>query len=217
VGAVISPLFSNIFLGALDEAFADGGNGMLVRYADDFVVLCRTEAEARAAERLAREALAALGLELNPDKTRVVDLRNGREGFDFLGWHFRARASGRLLERGIRRYYLHRWPSQRAMKRLREKVRAKTGSNRTGVGDVRVLISELNPILRGWGNYFRTGNASRKFVQVDRYVAWRLRGLLVKRHGRNLRAGQADRWTQQWFRELGLHQLMGTIRYPGVA
>jgi RNA-directed DNA polymerase len=216
-GGVISPLFSNIFLGALDEAFADGGNGMLVRYADDFVVLCRTEAEARAAERLAREALAALGLELNPDKTRVVDLRNGREGFDFLGWHFRARASGRLLERGIRRYYLHRWPSQRAMKRLREKVRAKTGSNRTGVGDVRVLISELNPILRGWGNYFRTGNASRKFVQVDRYVAWRLRGLLVKRHGRNLRAGQADRWTQQWFRELGLHQLMGTIRYPGVA
>jgi RNA-directed DNA polymerase len=216
-GGVISPLLSNIYLHALDLAFQGAENGLLVRYADDFVVLCRTESEARAAEAKAREVLASLGLELHPDKTKVVDLREGREGFDFLGCHFRARASGKLMERGIRRCYLHRWPSQRAMKSIRAKVRAKTGRNRTGASDIREVIAVLNPLLRGWGNYFRTGNATEKFVSIDRYVVRRLRGLLVKRHGRNLRAGQADAWTRRWFEDLGLHQLMGTIRYPGVA
>lgn len=215
-GGVISPLLSNVYLHALDLAFQGDENGLLVRYADDFVVLCRTEAEARAAETEAREVLASLGLELHRDKTKVVDLREGREGFDFLGCHFRARASGKLMERGIRRYYLHRWPSARAMKSIRAKVKAKTGRNRTGM-DIREVIVDLNPLLRGWGNYFRTGNAANRFIEIDRYVAWRLKRLLVKRHGRNLRAGQADRWTRQWFGELGLHQLMGTVRYPGVA
>jgi RNA-directed DNA polymerase len=216
-GGVISPLLANIYLHALDLAFADGTHGKLIRYADDFVVLCRTEDEARAAEAKAREVLASLGLELHPEKTKVLDLREGREGFDFLGAHFRARISGRLLERGISRYYLQRWPSKRAMKSIRAKVRAKTGRNRTGVGDIHEVIVDLNPLLRGWGNYFRTGNAAKKFRQVDRYVAWRLKRLLIKRHGRNLRAGRAARWNEAWFVEQGLHQLMGTIRYPGVA
>lgn len=216
-GGVISPLLSNIYLHAFDRAFSVRGIGELVRYADDFVVLCRSEGEANAALGAAGEILAGLGLELHPDKTKVVDLREGREGFDFLGWHFRARVSGRLLERGICRYYLHRWPSQRAMKRLRAKVKAKTARNRVGVRDIRVVIDELNPILRGWGNYFRTGNAAEKFVQLDRYVAWRLTRLLIKRHGRNLRAGQADQWTPDWLRAHGLHRLMGTIRYPRAA
>ena len=79
------------------------------------------------------------------------------------------------------------------------------------------MIADLNPILRGWGNYFRTGNAAAKFVQIDRYVAWRLQRLLVKKRGRNLRAGQADQWTPEWFHEHGLHQLCGTIRYPKAA
>jgi RNA-directed DNA polymerase len=216
-GGVISPLLANIYLHAFDRAMAEQGCGELVRYADDYVVLCRSEREARAALRAAGEILAALGLELHPDKTRVVDLRDGREGFDFLGWHFRARVSGRLLERGIRRYYLHRWPSQRSMKRVRRKINAHTGRNRASVRDIREVIRMLNPILRGWGNYFRTGNAADQFVQIDRYVAWRLKRLLIKRHGRNLRAGQAERWTRDWFWELGLHRLMGTIRYPGIA
>ena len=216
-GGVISPLLSNIYLHAFDRAMVAAGVGELVRYADDFVVLCRSEREAEAALAAAGEIFAELGLELHPDKTQVVDLRDGREGFDFLGWHFRARVSGRLLERGIRRYYLHRWPSRRAMKRIRAKVRAKTGRNRVGIKDIRVVIDELNPILRGWGNYFRTGNAATRFIQLDRYVAWRLKRLLVKRHGRNLRAGQAGQWTPDWLKELGLHRLMGTIRYPGSA
>ncbi len=217
-GGVISPLLSNIYLHAFDRAFSQRGIGELVRYADDFVVLCRSERKAKAALGAAGEILAGLGLRLHPDKTKVVDLREGREGFDFLGWHFRARVSGRLLEqRGICRYYLQRWPSQRSMKRLREKVKLKTGRNRVGIRDVRELIAELNPILRGWGNYFRTGNAADTFTQIDRYVAWRLKRLLIKRKGRNLRAGEAAAWIPDWLQAHGLHRLMGTIRYPRAA
>jgi RNA-directed DNA polymerase len=216
-GGVISPLLANVYLHAFDSALAERGFGGLVRYADDFVVLCRSRREAEAALHAAGEILAGLGLELHPDKTRVVDLREGREGFDFLGWHFRARVSGRLLERGIRRSYLHRWPSQRSMKRIRGKIKACTGRKRASIGDLGDVIAELNPILRGWGNYFRTGNASVQFLTIDRHVAWRLKRMLIKRHGRNLRAGRADRWTRAWFEEQGLHRLMGTVRYPGLA
>jgi RNA-directed DNA polymerase len=217
-GGVISPLLANIYLHALDRALAERGVGTLVRYADDGVVLCRSEQQARAALAAVEDILAGLGLQLHPGKTRVVDLREGREGFDFLGCHFRARMSGRLWEqKQIVRFYLHRWPSQKAMKRLREKVKDHTGRHRVGVRDIRVIIAELNPILRGWGNYFGTGNAAGKFVQIDRYVVWRLKRLLIKKRGRNLHAGQADQWTPIWFREQGLHQLMGTVRYPKAA
>jgi RNA-directed DNA polymerase len=216
-GGVISPLLANIYLHVFDQALAASAVGELVRYADDGVVLCRTRRQAEAALALVEQTLADLGLRSHPGKTRIVDLGEGREGFDFLGWHFRARVSGRLLERGIRRYYLHRWPSQRAMKALRAKIRNLTGRHRLGVRDVRVLIAELNPILRGWGNYFRTGNAADKFIQLDRYVAWRLKRLLVKKRGRNLRPGQAERWTRQWLHQQGLYRLMGTIRYPEAA
>ena len=112
--------------------------------------------------------------------------------------------------------YLHRWPSQRAMKPLRAKVKARTGRNRAGT-DVRLVIQELNPILRGWGNYFRTGNAATKFHQVDWYVVGRLRSLMVKKRGRNLRAGQAARWDEDWFNGQGLYRLRGTIRHPKAA
>jgi len=166
-GGVISPVLSNVYLHALDLAFQGGKNGLLVRYADDFVVLCRTESEARAAEAKASEVLASLGLELHPDKTKVVDLREGREGFDFLGCHFRARASGRLMERGIRRYYLHRWPSQRAMKSIRAKVKAKTGRNRTGVSDIREVIADLNPLLARLGQLL-SHRERRREVHRDR-------------------------------------------------
>jgi RNA-directed DNA polymerase len=216
-GGVISPLLANIYLHGFDQAMQAAGVGQLVRYADDFVVICRTREQAETALRLAGDILGVLGLQLHPGKTRVVDLREGREGFDFLGCHFRARMSGRLWEqKRIVRYYLHRWPSQRAMKRLREKIKHRTSRSRVGV-DIRVVIDGLNPILRGWGNYFRTGNAADKFIEIDRYVAWRLKRLQIKKRGRNLRAGQADQWTRHWFREQGLHQLMGTVRYPKAA
>lgn len=214
-GGVISPLLSNIYLHAFDRAFSERGVGTLVRYADDWVALCDSEEEAIEALGAAREILGALGLELHPEKTRIVDLRDGREGFDFLGCHFRARVSGRMLERGVRRYYLHRWPSQRAMKRIRARVKLLTDRRRNaGIKDIREVIAVLNPVLRGWGNYFRTGNAADKFRQIDRHVAWRLKRLLISRKGRNLRAGEAAVWTEDWFVGLGLHRLRGTIRYP---
>ncbi len=161
-GGVISPLLANVFLHAFDRAWAEHGTGELVRYADDFVVMCTTCSQAEQAEQRARVLLGELGLELHPDKTRVVDLREGKEGFDFLGCHLHARVSGRLLERGVRKYYLHRWPSQRSMKRARQKVKALTGRNRVGM-ELRDVIGDLNLFLRGWGNYFRTGNAAQKF------------------------------------------------------
>jgi RNA-directed DNA polymerase len=216
-GGVISPLLANIYLHAFDRAWAEHGTGELVRYADDFVVLCRSASQAEQAQRRAAALLTDLGLELHPDKTRVVDLREGREGFDFLGCHLHARMSGRLWEqKRIVRYYLHRWPSQRSMQRARQRVKAFTGRHRVG-SQLQDLIKGLNLFLRGWGNYFRTGNAAKKFRQLDRYVAWRLKRLLIKKRGRNLRAGQAGRWTEAWFHDQGLHKLLGTIRYPKAA
>lgn len=216
-GGVISPLLANIYLHVLDTELSARGVGELVRYADDGVVLCRSAAQAERALAAVGEILASLGLWLHPEKTKVVDLRAGREGLDFLGCHFRARMSGRLWEqKRIIRYYLQRWPSQAAMVRLRAKVRNLTGRNRVGL-DVRDVIAALNPILRGWGNYFRTGNAATKFIQIDRYVVRRLFRLMVKKRGRNLRAGQAGQWTQEWFNGHGLHRLRGTVRYPRAA
>jgi len=216
-GGVISPLLANIYLHAFDRAWVESGTGDLVRYADDFVVLCSSRSQADDAERRARALLGDLGLSLHPGKTAVVDLREGKEGFDFLGWHFRARMSGKLWERKrIVRYYLHRWPSVRSMKRARARIKAMTARSQVGQ-QLEAVIRRLNLFLRGWGNYFRTGNSTSEFNTMDRYVAWRLKRLLIKQRGRNLRAGQADRWTTTWFHDQGLHQLMGTIQYPKAA
>ncbi|MDO0929883.1 group II intron reverse transcriptase/maturase [Streptomyces sp. TG1A-8] len=216
-GGVISPLLANIYLHVLDTELAERGVGELVRYADDGVVLCRSVANTRKALGAVGEILGSLGLELHPDKTKLVDLREGREGLDFLGCHFRARFSGRMWEKYRKvRFYLHRWPSQATMKRLRDRVHERTDRRRTGT-DIRDVIAEVNPILRGWGNYFRTGNAAKKFIQVDGYVVGRLRGLMVRKRGRNLRAGQIKVWTEEWFNGHGLYRLRGTIRYPKAA
>jgi hypothetical protein len=216
-GGVISPLLSNIYLHVLDVAWERQGAelGTLVRYADDFVVVCATRSACEAAERRVRTILAQVGLELHPEKTRRVELSWGKQGFDFLGCHLRKRLSGRIWEQQRKRiYFLQRWPSQRSLQRVRQRVKALTGRDRNGVKDVRVIIRELNPILRGWAAYFRTGNAAIKFDQVDDYVWGRLRSFLVKRKGRHLRAGEATRWTRDFFYQHGLYRLQGTIQYP---
>jgi group II intron reverse transcriptase/maturase len=217
-GGVISPLLSNIYLHELDKEWQDqhAALGVLVRYADDFVVMCKTAESCVVSERLVRDILGRLGLEMHPEKTRRVDLTLGREGFDFLGCHLHKRVSGRMLERGIRRYFLQRWPSQRSMCRVRKRVHDLTGRNREGV-DLRTIIAELNPVLRGWGNYFKTGNATRKFGAVDTYVWRRLQAQMTARKGRHLRWSDVLKWDRKAFHELGLHRLQGTVRYPGVA
>lgn len=130
----------------------------------------------------------------------------------------RKRLNGRVWAQQRRRlYFLQRWPSARSMKRIRERVHGLTGRSRHGVKDVRVLIRAINPVLRGWGVYFRTGNATRKFKQVDTYVWNRLRDFMVARKGRHLRAGEARRWTREFFHTHGLYRLCGTVQYPEAA
>ena len=219
-GGVISPLLSNIYLSVLDDVWQrrNAHLGELVRYADDFVVLCKTKRDVDEAEQRVRQVLTRLGLELHPDKTRKVDLSWGKEGFDFLGCHLRKRMSGPIWEKERRRvYFLQRWPSMRAMKRIRQRVKHLTPRSRCHA-DLRGVVAQLNPVLRGWGEYFRSGNADVKFNQLDGYVWRQLRGLRLKRAGSKLRAGEAERWTRDYFVQgFGLHRLRGTVRYPEAA
>ncbi len=218
-GGVISPLLSNIYLGWLDDVWLKrcAGLGILVRYADDFVVLCKTEKDCREAERRMRKLLAELKLQLHPDKTRRVNLWDGKQGFDFLGCHLRKRFSGPVWKKyGKRRHYLQRWPSTKSMKRIRTRVKELTLKSRSHE-DPRAIIARLNPVLRGWGQYFRTGNATQKFCEVDKYVVWRLRRMRICRKGRHLKPGEAHRWKSSYFTALGLYHLHGTIKYPGSA
>ena len=218
-GGVISPLLSNIYLHVLDELWTrhSAPLGTLVRYADDFVVICRTKSECEQAEARIRVILARLGLELHPEKTRRVELFDGKEGFDFLGCHLHKRLSGRIWERtGRRSYFLQRWPSRRSMCRIRQRVRELTRRSRCHT-DLREVIRELNPVLRGWAQYFRTGNAATRFGQLDDYVWRRLLRLRLARKGRHLKPGEVRRWTRESFENLGLIRLRGTIRYPEAA
>jgi RNA-directed DNA polymerase len=216
-GGVISPLLSNVYLDYLDTVWQErcGEIGQLVRYADDFVVQCKSRTDCREARRRIEIILSRLKLELHPEKSGEVDLSWGRQGFDFLGCHLRRRMSGmRLAKQGKRVDFLHRWPSQRSMKRVRSRVRELTQRRANAGRDIRDVILDLNPILQGWGNYFRTGNATVKFLQVDTYVWKRLRRLKVKAKGRNLRPGQWREWTREYFYKMGLKRLRGTVRYP---
>jgi RNA-directed DNA polymerase len=218
-GGVISPLLSNIYLDFLDGVWSKrcADLGVLVRYCDDFVVLCKTERDCREAERRVRKLLAELKLELHPDKTKRVDLGWGKQGIDFLGCHLRKCFSGPVWTKERKRvYFLQRWPSQRSMKRIKQRVKDLTPKQRSHV-DPRVIIAELNPVLRGWGQYFRTGNASEKFSEVDKYVVWRLRRMRIHRKGRHLKPGEARRWKEPYFAALGLVHLHGTVTYPRAA
>jgi len=215
-GGVISPLLSNLYLHVLDVLWSrhSAPLGTLIRYADDFVIVCRTRHACEEAERRVRVILKRLGLEVHPDKTRRVELYDGKEGFEFLGCSLRKRMSGKLWEeQGKRLYFLHRWPSARSMKRVRGRVRELTRRSRCHA-DLRAVIADLNPVLRGWSTYFRTGNAAKRFNQLDEYVWRRLRRLRVERKGRHLRAGEAQRWTRESFWNLGLVRLRGTVAYP---
>jgi len=163
----------------------------------------------------AGQNLQGLRLELRPTKTRLVELGLGKEGFDFLGCH------PRIVRSHFKgRNYLFRWPSRRAMKSVRAKVHDLTTPRRwAGLKDIREVIAEVNPILRGWGNYFRTGNASGKFNAVERCVRERLLRLPVRRGGQrrpDARRLRPVQWPHRRFvNEHGLYRLLGTIRYPG--
>ena len=119
----------------------------------------------------------------------------------------------RSIQRNPRRYYVQRWPSPRAMTRLRQRVHELTSARRSGLQDVTALIQLLNPVLRGWGSYFRTGNAFAKFNQLDRYVHGRITRWLWRRGGQRTRFW-AQKWPPQRLYSLGLHRLSGSVGYP---
>ena len=218
-GGVISPLLANLYLHELDREWQRDCQhlGILVRYADDFVVLCQRESQANEAMQRLREIFARLQLTLHPEKTKLVQIGLGKDGFDFLGCHLRI-----VKSRFKGRTYLFRWPSAKAMRNVRAKIRDLTDRRRrAGLKDVDEVIADLNPVLKGWGNYFKTGNASKQFHQIDYYV-WRcITRMLGKQrgfHGHRLAwrvAQQRRAWPLAKLRARGLHKLLGTIQYPG--
>ena len=209
-GGVISPLLANIYLNKLDRIWAARCSqlGILVRYADDFVVMCRQESQAKEALRRIGLVMDRLGLTLHPAKTRMVDLRRGRESFVFLGCTIHKKRS---IQRAPSKHYTQRWPSPKATKKLRERVRELTSKRQSGK-DVKQIIVDLNPAIRGWGNYFRTGNADREFNKMDNFVVLRLRRWQFRRGGQ--RATKRVPFTGNQLYGMGLYQLQGTVKYP---
>lgn len=207
-GGVLSPLLANVYLHYLDKVWAErcGHLGVLVRYADDLVILCSGQEEALEALRRLGLVMERLALKLHPTKTRLVELAQGREGFDFLGFHHRLVRSWRTG-----RYYLQRWPRRKAMTAIREKIRAIVGGRNRLDRSLEEVIGELNPVLRGWGNYFAVGNSTKQLQAMDSYVEERLSLFLSKKHGKSGR-GWGMRWREVDFRGKGLYQLQGTVR-----
>ena len=189
-GGVISPLLANIYLHVLDMYWAERFTslGKLYRYADDFVIVYRTEQDAAKALEAIKWVMTRLKLTLHPTKTRIVDM--GREGFDFLGFHFhkiKSKKSGKLLP------YI--WPSQKAIKTVRRKIRQITARKRLS-NPPEEVVKYLNRVIRGWRNYFRIGNSTKKFQDLDRYVGERLRRWV--RWSR----GARGRWSEKAFNAL---------------
>jgi len=188
-GAVISPLLSNLYLDDLDQTMAKSGYAM-VRYADDFVILCRSQAEAEAALAVVRQWVDGRGLQLHPEKTRLVDASQ-KGGFDFLGYHF---------ERG------KHWPRRKSLQKVKDKLREQT--RRTNGYSLEAIIQKVNRTLVGWFGYFKHSNKTT-FAALDGWVRRRLRSILRKRSGRRGLSKGSDhqRWPNAYFARLGLYSL----------
>jgi RNA-directed DNA polymerase len=208
-GGAISPLLSNVYGHALDALWAKESShlGSIVRYADDAVILCRSEADAQQAYQWLQRTAQALKLVLHPDKTRIVDLRGGAEGFDFLGFH-----QHMVRSRKYGKWYCQRWPSGRAMAAIRAKVKATTAPRSRLKQPIGNLVAELNPVLRGWCNYFRWGNSAKKFSQVDAYV-WERLALFDSKKRQNAGRRWGEEHAYAWATGLGVYRLSGKVRY----
>ncbi len=196
-GAVISPLLANIYLDPLDHLLAEQGLA-LVRYADDFVILCRTPEDAQRALAVVQQWTADNGLTLHPTKTRIVDVR--QEGFDFLGYHFQRTRSG-----------IRHWPRPQSLGKLKDNLRTKT--KRANGRSLPCIIADVNRVLVGWFGYFQH-SLQTTFVSVDGWVRTRLRSILRKRRGGRGRGRGADhqRWPNAYFADLGLYSLVAAHR-----
>ena len=208
-GGVISCVLANVVLHELDRIWEDRCSqlGQLIRYADDVVVACRTEAQAGEALRRIGVILEGLKLTLHANKTKVVYVGDGAQGFDFLGFHCRKVASKKY--RGKR--YFQCWPSRRAMQRVRERIKAITAPRHRLPEPIEPIVAEVNRVVSGWGAYFRVGNSTRKFHAVDTYVYMRLGRFLANKTRRSWRARKRDIWAL--FEKLGVYRLSGTVRW----
>jgi RNA-directed DNA polymerase len=188
-GAVMSPLLSNIYLDGLDHLMASSGFQM-VRYADDFVIMCRSAEEAASALGVVQGWTASAGLTLHPDKTRIVDATQ-RGGFDFLGYHF---------ERG------YRWPRPKSLKKFKDTIRSLT--RRTSGWSLGAILSSVSSVLAGWFGYFKHSHWTT-FAPIDKWIRMRLRSILRRRAGRRGRGRGLDhhRWPNAFFAEQGLFSL----------
>ena len=196
VQAVISPLMANIYLHVLDMYWTKqfSGLGTLVRYADDFVIVCRSKMAALRALEEVRQIMKKLKLTLHPTKTRLVEMHG--EGFEFLGFHFQKRTdrkTGKLLP-----YF---WPGQKAMKTVRSKIRQITDRSRKRLPMTRI-VEDLNPVVRGWRNYFCVGNSTKKLKDLDRYVWLRIRKSFLVHQG--TRGGSKASRFPTWFARSGV-------------
>ena len=207
-GGVISPCLCNVYLHRIDRQWAERGHGVLVRYADDLLAMCRTRAEAEAALVSLRQILAELELELKEAKTRIVHLEEGGEGLDFLGFHHRW-----VRARGARHVcFLARWPSRQGMQHARDQIREMT-DRRWLLRPIEETTGKVNAFLRGWAGYFRYGNSARHFDAISNYAAGRLALHVAKRHKRPRGYG----WSVFAFQSpdrLGLIDLNGTVVAP---
>ena len=207
-GGVISPCLCNVYLHRLDRQWTERGHGELVRFADDMVVMCRSRQEAERALRALRVILGELGLTLKDAKTRIVHLRDGGEGVDFLGFHHRwVRA-----KRAKHVQFLARWPSRRAMQHARDRVREITARERLLL-PIEDIVRDLNGYLRGWAGYFRYGNSARHFNLIEHHAHNRLALFVAKRHQRTRAYG----WRLVTYaspNRLGLISLAGTVVAP---
>lgn len=189
-GAVVSPLLANLYLHSVDVAMAEAGYQM-VRYADDFVILCRSQEEAQGALDYVGKLVTGKGLTLHPEKTRLVDATVAGIGFDFLGYHFEAG---------------NRWPRKKSLQKFKDTIRKKTG--RCNDNSLETIIKRINNTLIGWFAYFKHSN-KYTFQSIDGWIRRRLRSILRKREKRRgySRGWDNMRWPNKYFRNHGLFSL----------
>jgi RNA-directed DNA polymerase len=194
-GAVISPLLANLYLHSVDVAMAEAGLEM-IRYADDLVVLCRSEAEAQRALGLLGRLVRGRDLSLHPEKTRLVDMTIPGAGFDFLGYHFEGST---------------RWPRKKSLRKVKDAVRSKT--SRSNGQSLAAIIEDVNQTLRGWFEYFKHSH-KWTFLSMDQWVRRRLRSILRRRtHHKGISRGfDHQRWPNAFFRAHGLLSLADAHR-----
>jgi group II intron reverse transcriptase/maturase len=213
-GGVVSPLLANVYLHRIDRAWDVREHGVLVRYADDVVVMCASRGQAEAALARLTVLLAELGLEPKQAKTRIVHLAvdGGKSaGFDFLGFHHRlVRSDGRRTGKHVT--FLARWPTNKAMQHARDRIRELTDRSKLLL-PVEVIVANVNRFVRGWAAYFRYGNSAHHFGKIRAYMRLRLVLVISKRHRRSRAFG----WSVVAFastNQLGLINLDGTVAAP---